>query len=60
MTCRRTDTFLREFVDLVIGRVHAGMTIDRAAELMLEHKVPQHVVANVLGRIQQTVAREPA
>lgn len=51
---RRTQHLLRDFVDLVAAAIERGdMTIERAAELMLEHRVPSHVAARIIARAQQ-------
>jgi len=51
--CLRTNDVMRFFIDIVIGRVRDGsMTLDRAAELMIEHSTPIHVVSGVINRIQ--------
>lgn len=50
---RRTNHVLREFIDLVEARIQRGMHIERAAELMLEHGTPSHIVARIISRAQQ-------
>lgn len=51
--CRRTNHLHREFVNLVEAAIDRGdMSIERAAELMLEHGISAHVVQNVLSKVQ--------
>ncbi|MCK9985655.1 MAG: hypothetical protein AzoDbin1_02127 [Azoarcus sp.] len=51
---RRNNHVLREFVSLVEARLaRNAMTIERAAELMLEHGAPAHVVARIIERAQK-------
>ena len=50
---RRTNHVLREFVAIVESRLAQGaMGIERAAELMLEHGTPSHVVTRIISRAQ--------
>lgn len=54
MTCRRTNHVLREFIAIVESRLAQGaLSVERAAELMLEHGTPCHVVARIVSRAQQ-------
>jgi len=51
--CRRTNHLHREFVNLVEAAIERGdMSIERAAELMIEHGIRRHVVQNVLANMQ--------
>lgn len=51
---RRTNHVMREFVASVEAAIQRnGMSIERAAELLLEHHVPAHITARVLARAQQ-------
>lgn len=50
---RRTNHVLREFVSIVEARLSQGaMSVERAAELMLEHGTPAHVVTRIVSRAQ--------
>lgn len=50
---RRTNHVLREFVDIVAARITSGaISLERAAELMLEHRTPSHVVTRIISRAQ--------
>lgn len=53
MNCRRTNHLHREFVNLVESAIERGdMSIERAAEFMLEHGIRPQVVQNVLSKVQ--------
>lgn len=53
MNCRRTNHLHREFVNLVEAAIERGdMSIERAAEFMLEHGIRPQVVQNVLAKVQ--------
>lgn len=50
---RRTNHVLREFIDIVEARLARElMSVERAAELMLEHGTPSHVVTRIISRAQ--------
>lgn len=51
---RRTNHLLREFVAIVEARIASGaVSLERAAELMLERGTPSHIVTRIISRAQQ-------
>jgi len=60
MNCRRTNHLHREFLILVESAIERGdMTIERAADFMLEHRIQPGVARNLLTRVQAGTAPHP-